>query len=89
MLIFVTNYFKNFEMGCFPSRKISAAERLTVESFINYHQEVFWPEVYSDDEVELKTWIPSTLRLRANKTKLTAYCFGLLFNFLKSLLQVR
>ena len=73
MLIFVTNYFKNFEMGCFPSRKISAAERLTVESFINYHQEVFWPEVYSDDEVELKTWIPSTLRLRANKITLKSY----------------
>ena len=52
-----------------PSRKISAAERLTGYSFISFTQDIFKTEscmvtTMSDDEIELKTWIPETLRGR-------------------------
>ena len=52
-------------MGCVPSRKINAAERLTGYSFVSFTQDIFVERELSDDEIELKTWIPNTLRARA------------------------
>ena len=60
-------------MGCMPSRKISAAERLTGHSFISFTQDILKADScmvkLSDDEIELKTWIPDTLRGRGKIKK--------------------
>ena len=56
-----------------PSRKISAAERLTGHSFISFTQDILKADScmvkLSDDEIELKTWIPDTLRGRGKIKK--------------------